>query len=58
MFSAMPRGMIFAIGLVAVLLVSAVDFVTGPLLSLAILYLIPIDSGAWFLGVSSHRIVQ
>jgi serine phosphatase RsbU (regulator of sigma subunit) len=49
-FSAMPRGVVFAIGLFAVLLVSVVDYVTGPLLSLALLYLIPIVFSAWFLG--------
>jgi len=49
-FSVMPRAAVFALGVVAVLAVGVIDYVTGPVLSLAVFYLIPIVFVAWRLG--------
>jgi serine phosphatase RsbU (regulator of sigma subunit) len=49
-FSAMPRGAVLAIGLAAVFVVGVIDYVTGPVLSVAFFYLIPVVFTAWLLG--------
>jgi serine phosphatase RsbU (regulator of sigma subunit) len=49
-FSTMPAPVVFAAGLTIVLAVGVVDYVTGPVLSLTVFYLVPIALVAWLLG--------
>src|SRR5665213_2355036 len=44
------RGAILFIGMVLVLYVGAIDFVTGPMVAMLVFYLAPICFVAWFAG--------
>jgi hypothetical protein len=48
--SSMPVWEVLTLGLLSILLVAMIDFATGPLLSLAIFYLIPVVATAWLAG--------
>ena len=51
--SSPPRGRLFVVvaAAVSVLLIGALDYVTGPGISLLLFYLVPIGLAAWFAGL-------